>query len=230
MSASANILQETQVLAVRLPLVDGVRRETLRRRICAPGEHLYRNGQPFRAVMVVETGSFKVCDLTEDGRERVTSFKLRGDCLGVESIDLTRYACDAIALEPSSCWEISYAALLQAAAQSPGVQADLNAALAREIRSGASWMMALATLAADSRVAAFLLDMGHRCGGAGCVTAHFALRMSRMDMASFLGLKHETISRSLAHLAERRYIRVCRRNVDVLDPRGLAQCASMSVS
>jgi len=230
MNASAINLQEKQVPAARLPLVEGMRHEEMRRRVCAPGEHLYRNGQPFRAVMVVETGSFKVCDLTEDGRERVTAFKLRGDCLGVESIDLARYACDAVALEPSSCWEISYAALLRAAAQTPGVQADLNAALAREIRNGASWMMALATLAADSRVAAFLLDMWHRCGSAGCVTAHFALRMSRMDMASFLGLKHETISRSLAHLVERRYIRVCRRDVDVLDPGGLTQCASMSVS
>src|SRR5512142_318973 len=96
-------------------LVRAIGPDRILRRRCHAGHHLYRQGQPFHEIFVVETGSFKVQDLAEDGREKVTAFKLRGDHLGVESIGLAHYACDAVALEESSCWEVPYALALQAA-------------------------------------------------------------------------------------------------------------------
>lgn len=195
------------------------------RRRVSSGQHLFRAGQPFRAIHLVDQGSFKVCDLTEDGRERVTGFKMRHDLLGVESIGLPAHASDAIALEDSDAWVLPYPAVLRAATEVPALQEQINAALAAEIRFDRSWMLLLATLAAEPRVAAFLIDLAARHARLGMSARHFMLRMTRLDMASFLALQHETVSRVLGRLAHMHYIDVRRREVHLLDMDGLRAVA-----
>lgn len=189
------------------------------------GQHLFHAGQPFRALHLIHSGSFKTSGLTDDGRERVTAFKMRGELIGVDSIGLGSYACDAVALEDSESWELPYPAVMKAAAHVPGLQEQIHAALAAEIRCDRSWMLLLSTLAAEPRVAAFLIDMAARQARMGYSAKHFILRMSRLDIASFLAIKHETVSRALSHLADRHFISVQRREVRVLDAEGLREMA-----
>ncbi|MFC5434987.1 Crp/Fnr family transcriptional regulator [Rhodanobacter umsongensis] len=191
------------------------------RRKLATGQHAYRAGQPFHAIFLVHAGFLKVCELSEDGRERVTGFRMRGDLIGVESIGLTRYSCDAVALDDSEIWELPYPPVLLACLQIPELQERLTAALAEEIRNDRAWMLALGTLTAEQRVAAFLLDMAERHMWLGFSPRHFLLRMGRADIASFLGLKHETVTRALSKLDRLHCIEVRRREVRLLDPNGL---------
>ncbi len=197
------------------------------RRKHVAGQYLFRAGQPFRALHLIHVGSYKTCGLVDDGREKVTAFKMRGELVGVDSIGLSSYACDAVALEDSESWELPYPAVMKAAAHIPGLQEQIHAALAAEIRCDRSWMLLLATLAAEPRVAAFLIDIAARQARMGYSAKHFILRMSRLDIASFLAIKHETVSRALSHLADRHYIRVQRREVHVLDADGLREVAAM---
>lgn len=181
------------------------------------GQYLYRNGQPFRALYLVHVGFLKTCELSVDGREQVTGFRMRGDLLGVESIGLTAHSCDAVALEDSVIWELAYPPVLDACLQVPELQARLAAALAEEIRRDRAWMLSIATLPAEHRVAAFLLDLAARLARLGFSARHFILRMGRADIASFLALKHETVSRALSHLERLGHISVQRREVKLLD-------------
>jgi CRP/FNR family transcriptional regulator len=199
------------------------------RRKHAAGQHLYRAGQPFRAIHLIHVGSYKTCELAEDGREKVTTFKMRGELVGVDSIGLGAYAGDAVALEDSESWELPYPAVMKAATEIPGLQEQIHAALAAEIRCDRGWMLLLATLAAEPRVAAFLIDIAARQARMGYSAKHFILRMSRLDIASFLAIKHETVSRALTHLADLRYISVQRREVHVLDAEGLRDMACAMV-
>jgi CRP/FNR family transcriptional regulator len=187
------------------------------RRKLTPGQYLYRAGQPFNALFLVHAGFLKTCLVAEDGREQVTGFRMRGELLGVESIGLKMYTCDVIALDTSEVWELSYPAVLNACARIPELQAQLTAALATEIRSDRSWMLALGTLSAEQRVAAFLLDVAARHEALGFSNRHFVLRMSRADIGSFLALKHETVTRALTHLSAQGCISVQWREVRVLD-------------
>jgi CRP/FNR family transcriptional regulator len=155
---------------------------------------------------------------------------MRGDLIGVESIGLKAYASDVIALEASEAWELSYPAVLRACLHVPEMHARLTSALAAEIRSDRSWMLMLGTLAAERRVAAFLLDVASRYARLGYSAKHFILRMSRIDMASFLALKHETVSRALSHLHDMSYIDVQRREVRVLDVHGLRLMAGLGAA
>lgn len=198
--------------------IDQLRRQVLvTRRKLKVGQHLYRAGQPFTALYLVHAGFLKTCELSEDGREQVTGFRMRGDLLGAESIGLSGYSCDAIALDDCEIWELPYPPVLGACLQIPELQARLTAALAEEIRRDRSWMLAIGTLSAEHRVAAFLLDVAARHAKLGFSPSHFILRMGRADIASFLALKHETVSRALSHMEEQGYISVLRREVKLLD-------------
>ena len=132
------------------------------RRKLAAGQYVYRAGQPFNALFLVNVGFLKTCELTDDGREQVTGFRMRGDLIGAESIGMARYACDVIALEDSEVWELPYPPMLTACLQVPELQARLTEAMAREIRHDRVWMLVVGTLGAESRVAAFLLDLADR--------------------------------------------------------------------
>jgi len=190
--------------------------ELLRRRV-EPGQYLYRAGQPMNALFLIRVGSVKTCELAEDGREQVTGFRMAGELLGVESIGMATYACDVIALESSEIWELPYPPVITACIRIPELQQALTAAMAEEIRRNRSWMLALGTLTAEQRVAAFLLDVAARYESMGFSGKHFILRMSRADMASYLALKHETVSRALTHLADANCIGVQRRELRIVD-------------
>jgi CRP/FNR family transcriptional regulator len=126
--------------------------QVLRRRVEA-GQYLYRAGQPFQALYLIRVGSVKTCELAEDGREQVTGFRMAGELLGVESIGLSTYACDVVALESSEIWELPYPPVLMACLRIPELQQSLTDAMAQEIRRNRSWMLALGTLTAEQRVA-----------------------------------------------------------------------------
>lgn len=196
------------------------------RRKVAAGHYVYRAGQPFNALFLVGFGCLKTSELAEDGREQVTGFRMRGDLLGVESIGLASYACDVIALEDSEVWELPYPPMLTACLRVPALQARLTESLAAEIRRDRQWMLTLGTLGAESRVAAFLLDLAERHAKIGLDPRRFVLRMCRIDMANYLALKHETVSRVLSHLAEAGLIEVRRRDVTILDASSLRLAAS----
>ena len=183
----------------------------------AAGQHLYRGGQPFHALYLVNSGFIKTSLIADDGREQVTGFRMRGDLMGVESIGTTTHTCDAVALDTSSAWELPYPAILAAAARMPELQAQITKSLAAEIRSDRSWMMALGTLSAEQRVAAFLLDVAARHQALGFSANHFVLRMSRADIGSFLALKHETVTRALTRLIAQGCIAVQCREIRILD-------------
>ena len=194
------------------------------RRKVRAGQYLYRNGQPFRALHLVHAGFLKTCELSEDGREQVTGFRMRGDLLGVESIGLAVHICDAVALDDAEIWELPYPPVLDALKHVPELQVRLATALAEEIRRDRVWMLAIGTLPAEQRVAAFLLDIAGRLARLGFSARHFILRMGRADIASFLALKHETVSRALSHLERLNYIEVLRREVKLLDIPRLRAC------
>ena len=191
------------------------------------GQYLYRAGQPFNALYLVNIGFLKTCLVAEDGREQVTGFRMRGDLIGIESIGAAVHECDVVALETSGVWELPYPAILRACVHMPELQERLTWALAAEIRSDRSWKLVLGSLSSEQRVAAFLLDLASRHEALGFSARHFVLRMGRADIGSFLALKHETVTRALTRLATQGCIDVRWREIRILDAaalRGVVKC------
>lgn len=196
-----------------------VRDLPLRRRLLKSKEHVFRCGQPRHALFLVHAGMFKTSILSEDGREKITGFRLRGDVLGLDAIGMSRYACDAVALDVGEVWELPCDELGQ---RLPPFQDALTAALAAEIRRDWHWMLTVDTLTAEQRVVTFLLDMGSRLGVLGFSTRRMTMRMTRADLGSFLGLKLETVVRALSRLQMLGLIRIEGHEIQILKADGLA--------
>jgi CRP/FNR family transcriptional regulator len=77
-----------------------------RRRPIQRGDQLFANGDKFRSIYAVRSGSLKTFVLTQDGREQVTGFFLPGEIVGLDAIGTGEHTCTARALETTSVCEI----------------------------------------------------------------------------------------------------------------------------
>ena len=185
------------------------------------GERLFRTGDPFVSIYIVRRGFFKTCMLDGDGREQVTGFFMTGDLLGLDGLAGVQHGVEAIALEESDVGRLPFALLEMASRENPAVYRELNAALAREIMRHHETMMLLGSMVAHERLAAFLLDMSRRFASRGYSASEFVLRMTRREIASFLGLQLETVSRLFSSLAKNGMVEVRNKHVRIVDAPGL---------
>jgi CRP/FNR family transcriptional regulator, anaerobic regulatory protein len=195
-----------------------VRGLPLQRRRLRAKQYLFRAGQRRQSLFLIHAGFFKTCVLSEDGREKITGFRLRGDLLGLDALDMPSYACDAVSLDVGEVWELPHAQLRDSL---PDFQERLTAVLASEIRREWGWMLAIGTLSAERRVIAFLLDLATRLEALGFSARCLTLRMTRADLGNFLALQLETVTRALSHLQALGLIGVERRQIRIQDAPGL---------
>jgi len=187
------------------------------RRIVRRGEHLYRSGQRFTALYAVRSGFFKTTVLLEEGRMHVTGFHMAGDVIGTDGIGTGVQASEAVALEDSEVCVLTFERLEQMSRVLPTLQRSLHRLLSREIVREQGVMALLGGMSAEARVAAFLLNLSYRLRARLYSGLEFNLRMSREDIGSYLGLKLETVSRTLSRFAEEGLLSVQNKLVRILD-------------
>ncbi|WP_408950033.1 helix-turn-helix domain-containing protein [Lysobacter sp. Hz 25] len=188
-----------------------------RRRVCAK-QYVFRAGQARHALYLVHAGFFKTAVVSEDGREKITGFRMRGDLLGLDALDMPTYACDVMALDTGELWELPYVRLRD---ELPQFQERITALLASEIRRDWSWMLTLGTLGAEQRVVTFLFDLASRLELLGFSPNRLQLRMTRAELGNFLSLTLETVTRVLSRLQARGLIGVAGREICIKDRNGL---------
>ena len=188
------------------------------RRTMHAKQYVFRAGQPRHALYLIHAGFFKTCLISEDGREKITGFRLRGDLLGLDALDMPNYTCDAIALDVGEVWELPYASVRESL---PELQQRITSILAGEIRRDWHWMLALGSLSAEQRVATFLLDLASRLEALGFSARRLTLRMTRAEIGNFLALKLETVTRALSKLQAQGLIGVEGRDIRIEDAAGM---------
>jgi CRP/FNR family transcriptional regulator len=184
---------------------------------------LYRPGDPFGALYAIRLGTFKTLMLAEDGREQVTGFHMAGEILGHDGISANEYVCQAIALEDSEVCVLPFRQLDEIANQFPLLRRNLYRLISRDIGHDRNMMLLLGSRSAEERLVVFLLDVAVRYHARGYSSSEFMLRMTREEIASFLGLKLETISRLFSHLQGQGLIQVQGRAIKLLDSPALKQ-------
>lgn len=187
------------------------------------GERVFRTGDPFRAIYAVRQGTVKTVVVNRDGHEQVLGFYLPGEVVGLNAIYPEKYPCDAIALEPAEFCRFSFPAMSELAARSPSVQRHLFRMLSKEL--GAASLLA-GDHTADERMAAFLVDLGRRYAARGFPGTRFVLSMSRSDIANYLRLATETVSRVLSRFRAQGLLRIEGRRLEMLDIKALEALAS----
>lgn len=185
-----------------------------------PGECVFRDGDPFRAIFAVRAGTVMTSKVDHDGRVQVLGFYLPGEVIGLNAIYPDHFPCDAIALESTQFCRFSFPAMSALASRIPAVQQHLFRMLSKEI--GTASLLA-GDHSADERVAAFLIDLSERYAARGFSGTHFNLSMSRGDIANYLRLASETVSRVLSRFRSMELIEIAGRELTLLNPMKLRQ-------
>ena len=186
------------------------------KRSYATGDYLYRSGDRFKSLHAIRSGSFKTRVLHEDGREQVTGFLMAGEIIGLEAISTDVHTCEAVAMEDSEVCELPYAKLAELSREIPSLQRHLYKIMSREIVRDQGIMLLLGSMRAEERLAAFLLNLSQRNAIHGMSATQLRLRMSRLEIGSYLGLKLETVSRAFSHFQDEGLIQVKARAVEIL--------------
>lgn len=188
----------------------------------APGEHIFRSGDDFRALYVVRTGAVKTERVDVQGRVQVLGFHLPGELMGLYAIHPGQHVCDAITLATTECCRLPFPALNRLATRSPSLQQALFRQLSREL--GAALRLA-SDRPAENRIAACLIDLGNRHAARSLPVTTLDLRMTRADLAYHLRLAPETLSRVLGRWREQRVIASQAHRIELLNLQRLCQLA-----
>ena len=186
------------------------------------GEHIFRTGDRFGAIYAVRGGVVKTRLIDDNGHEQVLGFHLPGEMVGLNAIHPAKYPCDAIALDTVFVCRFSFPALATLATKIPGIQQQLFRLLSADIGKATQFA---GYHSADERLAAFLLDLAGRYAARGFARNAFHLVMSRIDIANYLSLAAETVSRVLRRFQDQRWIRIAGREVELLDAGALQRQA-----
>lgn len=181
------------------------------------GTALSHEGAQLQALYIVRCGSLKSSRTLEDGYEQVIALAFPGDLLGIEALHTGVHAATDVALECSTVYVLPLASLQALREQCPVLDDAWQRALSRQLARAASTAEMLAAVASEVRLARFLLWLSARAESLGRSPSRLRLSMGRRDIASLLGIAHETVSRSFTTLADARLLKVDNREVDILD-------------
>lgn len=196
------------------------------RRLAVKRHHaLCRRGDPCAQLLAIRQGQFKR-EQAVPGGMRVLGFYMPGQVMGFDGIGSDAYNCNTVALTDSVVCAIPYPAVIPLLGQDAQLQRNFHRMMGDEIVCQQAATVLLGNLKAAPRLAGFLLEQaaGHAQGGRA--PARFVLCMSRCDIASYLGLTVESISRLFAIFRQARVLQVRNRSIELLDLDLLGRIAS----
>jgi CRP/FNR family nitrogen fixation transcriptional regulator len=154
---------------------------------------IFGENEPADYVYKVVSGSVRTYNILSDGRRQIGGFYMPGDIFGIEFDGEHRSAAEAIT--DVKVLVVKCSALDALAGRDASVARELFALTARELRRVQDRILLLIK-SAQERVAGFLLEMAQRASSGNAID----LPMSRQDIADYLGLTIETVSRTLTSL------------------------------
>jgi CRP/FNR family transcriptional regulator len=188
----------------------------------AEGQHIFREGDRFDAIAAVRAGTVKTYVNDSEGREQVLGFFLPGEVIGLNAISRDKYPCNAVALDSVMLCRFSFPGIAALATRMPGVQQQLFKLMSQDI--GKAELLA-GNYSADERMAAFLVSLSRRYAARGFSPRRFRLTMTRTDIANYLRLASESVSRGFRRLQDSGLVQVDRREIELLDLAKLEEMA-----
>ena len=186
------------------------------------GEHIFREGDPFNVIAAVRAGTVKTYVMDDEGREQVQGFFLPGEVIGLSAISHAKYPCNAVALESVQLCKFAFPNIAALATRMPGLQQRLFTLLSEDINKAA---LLAGNFTADERMAAFLISLSRRYAARGFSAHRFTVAMTRTDIANYLRLASETVSRVFRRFQDDGLLRVDRRDIELLERHKLETLA-----
>ena len=198
-----------------------------RRQPVPRGDFLFEAGERFRGIFAVKSGSFKASTKPNGHGEKVVDFHFGGELLGLEGIEAGQYAHSVRALENSSVCVLDFSQVPFTGQQLVDFQQELIRTMSDKILQDQRLSGLLGTRSAEQRVAAFLVYVSIRFSEHGLPGMEFRLPMSRDEIADYLGLALETVSRMFKRFQSQELLVARGRHTRLLDVAALKDIAGM---
>ena len=171
-------------------------------------EILFRAGEPMGAYGKIRSGVVAVSRSLNDGRRQIVTIPpLRGDCVGYLDVD-GRYAFEGEALTDVEACAFDRRRFDAFAIQHPDLAAAVSETLSAALRQSGEHMLVLGQLKSTERVAHFLAEIDMLYQRRHVSSRPLSLKMTRAEIADYLGLTVETVSRAIGKLKNRNVIRL----------------------
>jgi CRP/FNR family transcriptional regulator len=194
-------------------------------------DYLYRDGDKAAAIYAVRSGCVKTVTESANGEEQIVGFHLAGELLGLDGFADGAHTCNAQALETSSVCELPLSQLEELCRDIPGLQKQMRRIMGKEVSADHQQLLLLGKMSAEERLASFLLSFSSRMQERNWKSDEFNLSMPRQDIANYLGIAVETVSRLFASFQQEEIIEVDRRHITIKDMARLksivGQCDSV---
>lgn len=188
------------------------------------GESLFSMGDDFEALYIVRAGSAKSVSSLSGGDEQISGFYYPSDMIGADGFDSMKHTNSLIFLETSSVCRVGLKELDVALIESSTIRRLLLKNMSHAAVDKQQMLMSIGKLSSEQRLVKFLLNLSDRFQRQGLSAYRFNLSMTRIDIANFLGMAIETISRLMTKLQDLDVIKVNRREILLLDINKLQQC------
>lgn len=169
------------------------------------GATLFKQGSPFKGFFVVRSGSFKYVSQPPGADPSIIAFYMPGDFFGLDAIHNEQHPATAQALEDSSVCIISFDELMRLTREIPKLQQHLMNIVSQKCAQDINKLQRHHT--AEQRLAQFLLNIAEQFERRGYAANEFQLSMSRKDIANYLDLADETISRLFKLFQDRGWLK-----------------------
>ena len=186
-------------------------------------DFLYREGDTCKALYAVRSGGIKTTIQNQNGESQIVGFHLPGELIGFDGFATDLHACSAETLETTSVCELPLDNLETLCASMPGLQKQMRRIMGLEVNNDHDLLLLLGKMNSDEKLATFLLNLSGRMKQRHWKESEFNLNMTRQDIANYLGLAVETVSRLFAHFQDDGIIAVDKRNITITDMAALKQ-------
>lgn len=188
-------------------------------------DSVFNEADPADNVYNVTDGVLKIYKLLPDGRRQITGFLFPGDFLGLMHNDL--YAYSAETLTPTKLCRFPRRKLEKLLVEIPHLEQRLLSMASHELAAAQDQMIMLGRKSARERVVSFLLMLSNASTRRGGAASPISVPMTRTDIADYLGLTIETVSRTLTQLKKQGLIELLdEKLIRLAQPQRLAEIAS----
>ena len=185
---------------------------------------LFREGEHAESVFEVTSGTIRVFKLLPDGRRQIIGFLEAGDFLGLSFNETYLYSAEAVT--SASVRRFSRRRLDALIDENLEVRRRLMAVTANELLTAQDQMVLLGRKTAKEKLCTFLMNLSRRAARRGLSGTRVTMPMGRADIADYLGLTIETVSRTITCLKTAGLIRLLdNHKVEMTDPDAIAELA-----
>jgi len=188
-----------------------------RPRNLAHNVQIYQPNDKFVGFYAVRSGGVKTYLTKKTGEQQILGFHLPGEVFGLDGLENSKQRCYATTMENTSYCILPYDQLDQLCEDMPELRHQVCHLLGHEMNCDHAHLLLLGQQTAHERLATFLLSISTRFKRRGFSPVSFMLPMSRHDIAGYLGIAVETVSRLFKSFQEKGIVKINRKQVDIID-------------